>query len=425
MAAERRSNRGVGRSIFTLISGAMAAQLVTVAVIPILSRLYGPNQFGEYAIFVSVTTLAAILGTFRYEMAIVLPRSAREAAAISRIGLRVLGVVASAITIVCVTIIALPIEFSPGWRWFVLLLGPGVFLLGYTSFMTQWLIRSGHYSHISRVRVLQSIFSGVGQVGLGFFIPSTGVGLALGLLIGQLAAAVFLTFARDAGAQIFANPRERRWAYLVRKYWRLPALLMPHSLVDSFRLNGVNLLIGHYSVETLGQYSQAWRLVQVPAGLIGSAISQVYFPRLAAVSRAELFQTVRGSVLRSVLLGAGPFAIIFWLSPVLFPIILGAEWAEAGRFAQALAPALYVNLAASPISTIFIVLRKEHVGLLFALIYTCFSLGALFVFSRDLLLAVWVMSTIQAVSLVGYIALALWLARRRGLTNRFADARRR
>lgn len=401
----------MGRNILTLVSGTFAAQLVTLAAIPILSRLYGPTPFGEFAVFASVTALVAVVGTARYEMGIVPPRSLREAVAVTNLGVRLLTVLSILITAVCTVIVITPIPITPVWTWYLLLVGPGVFLLGYLSLMTQWHIRAANYSLISRNRIVQSGMTAISQVALGFLSPNWGVGLASGLLIGQLAGAVFLTIAAPERSRFFGRDDGRRWRYIVRKYWRLPTLLMPHTLVDSFRLNGVNLIIGSYSVDALGQYSQAWRLVQLPAGLIGTAISQVYFPQLATVPRSELRHTVRSSVVKSFALGAIPFAAIFFMSPFLFPFILGEEWTEAGRFAQALTPALYLNLVASPIATIFIVLRKEHIGLLFSLTYTGISLTALFLFSNNLLLAVWIMSACQAVSLVGYVLLAFWLAR--------------
>lgn len=404
-------DRGIARSIATLLSGTMAAQLVTLAATPILSRVYGPGPFGEFALFVSATTLIAILGTLRYEMAIVLPRSQREAAAIARLGTCLLALVAIGITAVSVLILVLPLPTSPAWTWLVLLSGPGVFVLGYLSFSTQWFTRAGRYRTISRNRVVQSVVTAAAQLTFGMLMPTTGAGLGLGLLTGQVAGALVFYFeSRSTIREI--DTRTRRWRYLLRKYRRLPLLLTPHTLVDSLRLNGVNLLVGYYSVGGLGQYSQAWRLVQVPASLVGSAVSQVYFPRLASAARDQLSGIVRDSVIRSLALGAVPFVLIFFLSPSIFPLILGEEWAMAGQIAQALAPALYLNLAASPISTIFVVLRKEHIGLTFSALYTALSLGALAVFSHDLLRGIWTMSLVQAVALALYIGLATSLARR-------------
>ncbi|WP_404473089.1 oligosaccharide flippase family protein [Microbacterium aerolatum] len=410
LARHGDSGHRLGRNILTLISGTFAAQLVTLAAIPILSRLYGPTPFGEFAVFSSVTTLVAVVGTARYEMGIVPPRSLREAVAVTNLGVRLLTALSIVITAIGTVLVFMPIPSV--WTGYLLLVGPGVFLLGYLSLVTQWHVRMANYSLISRNRVVQSGMTAIAQVAFGFLSSNWGVGLASGLLIGQLAGAILLTIATPERSRFFGRDDGRRWRYVVRKYWRLPALLMPHTLIDSFRLNGVNLIIGSFSVVALGQYSQAWRLVQLPAGLIGSAITQVYFPQLATVPRSELRQTVRSSVVKSLAFGAIPFAAIFLLSPFAFPFILGEDWAEAGRFAQALTPALYLNLAASPISTIFIVLRKEHIGLLFSLVYTGVSLAALFLFSSNLLFAVWIMSACQAISLIGYVVLAFWLAGR-------------
>ncbi|WP_315637367.1 MULTISPECIES: oligosaccharide flippase family protein [Microbacterium] len=399
----------------------MTGQLVTIALLPLLARQYGPVSFGEYAIFVSITALAGIIGTARYEMAIVLPRSNREADAIAHLGLRLLLAVTVGITLIGSASTLIPSFLPSRWVWLALLLGPAVFLIGYTSLLTQWLTRAGRFGAIGANRIVQSGVTGAAQALLCYVVPPSGLGLTLGLLVGQTVAALLLTLVDASGKRILKIHSDRRWSYLLRKYRRLPALLMPQTFVDSFRLNGLNLLIGQFSVSALGQYSQAWRLVQLPVGLVGSAISQVYFPRLAATARDDLYRTARASVAKALAFGAIPFGLILWLSPALFPIFLGEQWAEAGEYAQALVPALYGILASAPISTVFIVLRKEHVGLMYSIIYSALSLFTVYLFREDVLLAIWLMSGVQAVSSIAYIAIALRLAKRAATKSRAAE----
>lgn len=380
--------------------------------LPVLSRQYGPVPFGQYAILLSLTTLVAIVGTARYEMAIVLPRSEREADAVMHLALRLLVVVSVVIAAITVLVATSQTILSTEWRRLVLLIGPGVFLLGYTSLLTQLLMRAGRFGVVGTSRIWQSAVTGVAQILLGLSVSPTGFGLSLGLIGGQLVAAIVLTGSKGARFRIIRTHPGRRWGYLLRKYRRLPALLMPQTFVDAFRQNGLNLLIGQFSVSALGQYSQASRLVQLPVGLVGSAISQVYFPRLATSPRHQLYQTVRGSVIKAILFGAVPFILILVLSPTVFPLLLGAQWAEAGRYAQALVPALYAILASAPISTVFIVLQKEHVGLVYSIIYSSLSVTTIFALRDDLLLAIWAMSAVQAISSMIYIIVALQLAKR-------------
>lgn len=400
------------RNIATLVSGSMVAQLATMAAMPVLSRLYSPEAFGQYSIFVSVTLLAAVVATLRYELAIVLPRSLREAAALKRLTGRLLLVSSAVIVAVCAVILIWSSTWSPQWRGLILLMGPEVFLLGSISLLTFWFTRTGTYGVLSRNRVALAVLVAAAQILISFAGLSGGLSLAIGLMIGQVFAVVLLSFSDTSRRLLPAQTQRRRWSYLLRKYWRMPALTMPQTLVDSFRVNGINFIIGHYSLSALGQYSQAWRLVNVPAALIGSAISQVYFPRLASTPKRDLPRVVRSSVTQSLLLGFVPFALVFFLSPIVVPWVLGEQWQDAGLYAQALVPWLYLNLAASPVSTLFVVLGKQHLGLMFAVVYAGVPIGVLVAFSSQLYLGIIMMSIVQSVLLIVNLLLTWWIARR-------------
>ncbi|WP_306232488.1 oligosaccharide flippase family protein [Agrococcus beijingensis] len=400
-----------------LLSGSVIAQLATVAALPFLARMYSPIAFGEYAIFVSITAFASVIATLRYEMAIVLPRSPREAAAVKQLTLRLLLIASLLIALVCVVIAALPIAIDGDWRWLILLLGPSTFLLGYNAIMMYWFMRLNRYGILSRNRVLQAVAIAGSQALAGLVPNPSGFGLVLGMITGQAVAALLLVLS-DPSRRLKKDGRNlRQWSYLFRRHWRLPALTAPQALVDSFRMNGINLVIGSMSLSALGQYSQAWRLVNVPASLIGAALSQVYFPEFASTPRKDLFRAVRSSVVKSMLISAIPFALIFWLSPLVFPWALGDQWVEAGRYAQVLVPWLYINLATSPISTLFVVLQKQHVSLPFAVVYAIAPIVAIVAFHQEMYVAILAMSLTQTVLLLVNLGLAFWIAHRAGISD--------
>ncbi|PKP36201.1 MAG: hypothetical protein CVT98_08680, partial [Bacteroidetes bacterium HGW-Bacteroidetes-15] len=62
------------KNIFTLITGNSVAQLIGLLAIPVLSRLYTPEEFGEVALFIGIINVIAIAANFRYDMAIVPPK---------------------------------------------------------------------------------------------------------------------------------------------------------------------------------------------------------------------------------------------------------------------------------------------------------------------------------------------------------------
>ena len=61
------------QKVTLLASAAVISQLITVAVAPILTRIYSPVDFGLLAMFAACATPAAVVCCLRFEMAILLP----------------------------------------------------------------------------------------------------------------------------------------------------------------------------------------------------------------------------------------------------------------------------------------------------------------------------------------------------------------
>ena len=67
------------RSLVVLVGATGSAQVINFIVLPFLTRLYLPTDFGEYALFVSASGIIAGVAHLRYDQAIVLPRSKDKA----------------------------------------------------------------------------------------------------------------------------------------------------------------------------------------------------------------------------------------------------------------------------------------------------------------------------------------------------------
>ena len=76
----------------TLLGGSLAGQLVTIAAAFILTRLYSPEAFAHLEMFALVTGLAAVLGTGKYEQALMLPKAESEARVLFAAGQRAVGI---------------------------------------------------------------------------------------------------------------------------------------------------------------------------------------------------------------------------------------------------------------------------------------------------------------------------------------------
>ncbi|EFK95942.1 polysaccharide biosynthesis protein, partial [sediment metagenome] len=70
------------KNIFTLLSGSTIAQVITLLAIPVLTRIFTPQDFGFFAVYFSLATIVSTVATGRYELAIMLPKHKKDALSI-------------------------------------------------------------------------------------------------------------------------------------------------------------------------------------------------------------------------------------------------------------------------------------------------------------------------------------------------------
>ena len=68
------------------MTGTTIAQAIPIAISPILTRIYTPEDFGLLALFVAITSIFASIANARYELAIMLPKKDEDAINIFALG---------------------------------------------------------------------------------------------------------------------------------------------------------------------------------------------------------------------------------------------------------------------------------------------------------------------------------------------------
>lgn len=100
--------------------------------------------------------------------------------------------------------------------------------------------------------------------------------------------------------------------------------------------------------------------------LVGSAIAQVFFQRAAEARKsgnlAVLVQTITEVLLKIIVF---PVLTLMVVGPELFSFVFGDIWSEAGIYIQILSIWIIFWFLYSPLSTIYVVLEKQNLGLRF------------------------------------------------------------
>lgn len=401
------------RHSLTLMSGTVIAQGGSMLLAIPLRRIFTDADYGRIGVFSSVVALVVAIASLRFDMTMMLPKSDVEARVLKRLATRsiiVVSVLSSLIAVLCRPWVAAHYDGDTTLATLMCFVGASVFLLAEASVLQYWYNRKSDYKRIAVNRAQQSVGSSAGQLAVGLAGMANVVGLFLGMMAGQLYAWANLGLrAKELREPLPPDaPSIRSMAY---RYRKMPLLNGPNAIVDAIRTNGITLLIGEASLSSLGQFTLAWTMLQVPISLIQSAISQVFFQKLTTLAPGEMEPLVKWVAKRAFLAGIIPFALIYLISPWVFPFVFGDQYVASGDYARALTPWLFMTIVTSPISTTFIVAERQQVMLAFAVVYCAVPLAILAWSPYGLLTTTYLLGASMAVLLVINTVLAIRAAR--------------
>ncbi|WP_170971412.1 MULTISPECIES: lipopolysaccharide biosynthesis protein [Mesorhizobium] len=355
------------KSVGTLVSASVVAQLVVLAATPLTTRLYGPADFGAFAVFTAIFALVLVVSSFRYELAVPLPRSDANAFGVLSLALclncAVALLVAPAVVIWRAPLAQLlnaPELSDILWILPIAIIGAG----SYRAFRL-WAVRRHEFGTIARTRIVQSIAMVVVQIGAGF-AGFGGAGLAAGYAVGQTSGAFRLaagTGHRFAGTQrsFFA-----RMKYLARRYDRFPKYDVAAALIDTLSVQLPNLLLALlFSPAIAGFYMLGERVLAVPLGLLSQSIGQVLYARSRkAVEVGRISELAMKLLLAMSAFLALPVLIMFLAGEPLFAFAFGEAWREAGLFASWLTIGLFGQFLFSSISLVLMATNAQNINLM-------------------------------------------------------------
>lgn len=405
------------KNVLTLMTGTAFAQALPILISPILTRLYSDEDFGLFSLYSSIVIGVLTIGSLRYNMAIVLPKEDTEAKQLVTLSRKIVLLVSIITTILLIYFSSVIVELinAKGIESYFFIAGISIYILAQIEVIRYYLNRKKKYKLISKAKIYQSGGSSIFQVLFGLFSFSGGVtGMIFGVLVGQLMGFFYL-FKKTKGEfnEVSTNNK-----FLLKKYKKMPLLNGPNAVVDTIRVNGINIMISRlFSSMFLGQFALAWRVLQSPIGLINGALSQVCFQQLSILEKEKRYPFLKKSVIRSFWLGIFPFTFLYFLAPIIFPFIFGENWEVSGKIASYLCPWLFLNLISSPISTFFIVVEKQGILLLYAIFYMLTPLITIWVFKYDFLLAIQGLSISMSIMLLIFIAMVLIISKRDQETN--------
>lgn len=358
----------LGRAVATLMGGTIGAQIITVAVLPLLTRIYTPNDFSVLAVYISILAIFSSIACLRFEIAIPVPSSDRAGAILFL--LAVTSVVAVTLFLgLSVFLVGerlalkLGLEDIVPYLWVIPV---GVLGTGMYEALQYWSTRKHDFSSIAQTRIRRSFIGAGVQVSAGF-AKAGAFGLILGQVIMQAGGFIYLI---RQNYYLIANALRGVSSADILKvfkdYKNYPKLSTLETLLNKVGHQLPVILIAAIAMNAeAGYLLLASKLMVLPMSIFGKSIAQVYISRAAehmSKGRMKEFTLTVMSKLFSYGVPLLTFGIL--VSPIFVPLIFGEAWSRVGELLVWMLPWFILQFITSPVSVLLNITNRQKVAVL-------------------------------------------------------------
>lgn len=366
-AARPGPSKTLTHSIFRLVAGRGAVIAVGLLMAPVLTRLYAPKDFGALALLTMIVGVLEGFTSLAYAGAMPLAESAAKR--------RALFVLSSLIGLAGTLILAIAVLLGAEWlaavfetpdlavyAWVI----PLLFLaLAMRNSINMVLGCEKKFGRVSIRNMVTSLGTTGTQIVAGLAgLAWSPAGLLWGTVVGWFAGSMVLSFSsiKALFRQSLEPFRPADVKSVAVEYRRFPLVELWSDTMNKTTLHLPMLIMGLlFAAPVVGLYAFSRKLVLLPTTLFTFSSSQVYYVEAAeSVARGDSVASTTSELLRLLaVVTAFPFTVILILGPMLFEVVFGPPWREAGVFAMILVPWIAGSAIVSPLSWIFTAKRKS------------------------------------------------------------------
>lgn len=368
------------KSVMVLASGQILSQVISVLTVPLCSRLYTQEAYGEFGIITSTAAIIINIITLGLNSAIMVPENDEESNKIFLTSFYIQLILA---TFILFTMIG----FSPIYRFFSVGIPYGVacfimyiyvLLTGLTGIMSMHINRKKMNKVLFFNPIINSLTTLLITIPFGFY--------GLGFL-GFLIAAIVAASVANIQMLFHSNPFRTKIPFkeivtICKKYREFIFFQYPSNIASALALQMPNQLFANFfGNSALGAYSMCQKLLGYPISLIGTPINTVYFRTASEYYRQgkDVADFTFQLVSRIIAIAFIPLIIVMSYGNVIFGFILGSNWSEAGNIAGILGVQYVFLFCTTCTSYCRVVIGKQKVNFVMSIIQLAFIIVPIFV----------------------------------------------
>lgn len=374
MQLKKILNRSLVKDSAALLSSNAWAQAISFGAYLLLTRLFSSEEFGLYNIFYSYIEIFIILSTCKYELSIVVASDNREAAAITKLSLRLNTI----ISLLLLTLILILHYYFPHTRFSTisdhlgisLLIPLMVFFCGTTRVYTFLFNRFRGFKQIAYSEVITSTTGVAIKILLGLTRPLSylhSIGLPLGTVLGKMAGNInYLLRLRKLELPKDISRQEIQQA--AKKHRNYPLFSMPKDFLNSFSYNLPFLWLAlYFNKAEIGLFGLALTFTLRPVNLLNNVFEKTLYVRISEKVRSSnsIRSDIRNFIKYVNLVALPTFSIAFLFAEPIFTFLFGSKWEGCGFYVRCLLPWVLVSLTSTSLMFISNVFAKQREEFLF------------------------------------------------------------
>ncbi len=372
------------KNVITLMTGTAVSQAIPIAISPILTRIYTPQDFGVFALFFSIVVILGTIINARYELAIMLPKKDEDAINVFALGF-IINVVLSLFILVFIVLF-----HSQLIRWlgsdslslWLYCIPFTVFFMGIWNILNYFNSRKKQYKDIAKATVLKSLVLAVVQLSIGFVKQG-----AMGLITGRILSSIFgnMRLATNIVKDkvLMSKISKVKIIAMAKRYRDFPKYSMISAFANSMSSQlPVFIITTIYGVSIIGFFMIAQRIVTLPASFVSSSFSQVFFQKLTtAKNNNQLCSPILLKAIKKLTIISLPIAILsFIIGPYLIVLVFGVNWNVSGEIIKYLSLSFLITFIVSPLSVSLIVSNDNKLLSIWQYSYLLFGIAIFVIF---------------------------------------------
>ena len=349
-------------NVFKISSGTVAGQLCSVLSLPFITRIYGADIIGVWAMIASVSGIVNTISDIGLTNSLMVCEEEEvenQYRAISALNVAVCSMCAPLVALYCalmsydavrmVTVVVCALIYS--------------ITLQQVSINYILLNKRQEYDVLMKNPLINQLIAAAASIALGVagFISW---GYFAGIIAGQV---VTLVHMRRKVAIPYRRVSLAYYRSLLSRERDFIICQMPSNIAYQVRSQLPILIIGSlFGTTVLGNFSIAQKLLNIPVTFIGQAVGNVFYQRIASMREGvgAIARFVQRNMSRTMLVAIAPMAFLIALGDPIITLVFGNGYELGGTMVEVIGFQSLFSFLTASIKGIDIVLGKQRYSML-------------------------------------------------------------